>query len=178
MIGLRQDEVVLSLSEPEYWNEAFKEEKQKLEVLLQGQYIAIEHVGSTAISGIMAKPIIDIAIGIKDFENIDIIKDLMIKGGYEYRSSNSSDERVLFIKVIDSKRTHHLHIEQYLGESWSNHVNFRDSLLHNTNLREEYMKLKIILAQKYPNDRKKYTSEKAEFIQLVLSSDISKSDKG
>jgi len=170
LIGLKKDTVALVLIEEKDWKKTFDKEKVKLCMLLENKFIAIEHIGSTAIPGILAKPIVDIAIGIKDMKDANSIKSILEIGGYEYRPDNGNEGRLLFIKVEQDKRTHHLHVEEYCKESWNNHINFRDCLLKSSDLRYKYMELKILLAEKYPIDRKQYTDEKAEFIQKVLSS--------
>lgn len=169
MLGLKKDTVSLCLIEEGYWKAVFEEEKAKLAILLHGISLDIEHVGSTAIPGIIAKPIVDIAIGVRDIKDIASISSLLKKGGYEYRPDNGNDGRLLFIKGEQDIRTHHLHVEEYGLECWNNHIYFRDCLLSSPDLRSEYMKLKILLAEKYPSDRKQYTDQKAEFIRKVLS---------
>lgn len=166
--GLNENEVSLILIDEEYWKLRFVEEKEKIEKLLFGNFIAIEHVGSTSIPGIMAKPIVDIAIGIENMKSADFIKHLLEDGGYEYRPNHGDEYRLLFIKAEEGKRTYHIHVELFNGKAWENHVKFRDCLLCSPELRYEYTNLKLHLAKKYSKDRSRYTAEKATFIQNVL----------
>lgn len=165
------NEVALTVIEGEYWNRRFEEEKNLLMKILSGNYVAIEHVGSTAIPGIVAKPIIDIAIGIKSLDDAERIKILLEKAGYEHRANHGDEYRLLFIRSIDGRRICHIHLEEINGRGWNNHIKFRDYLLRSSRLRQEYMDLKLELAKKYPMDRARYTSEKADFIQAVLKSE-------
>lgn len=135
--------------------------------ILMGFYISIKHVGSTSVPGLLAKPIIDIAVGINNFENIDKII-LIMKKEYIYLEDHGETYRKIFIKKNGNLITHHIHIEEYGKQNWINHVVFRDRLLESEDLRNEYMNLKKSLLVKYKDDREKYTSGKAEFIQKVI----------
>lgn len=168
MLGLHKECVSLQLVSHEEYEQAYQEEYEKLACILKGYYVVIEHVGSTAIPGIMAKPIIDIAVGIKDIADFDSITFILQSHGFVYLVNNGDSTRRVFVKTNNDVRTHHIHIEEYGKESWTNHVLFKEKLLLSERLRKEYEDLKVQLSIKYVNDRKKYTSEKAEFIQRVL----------
>ena len=125
-------------------------------------------MGSTAIPELLAKPIIDIAVGIYDFMNIDRITSILEDNGYIYLANRGDITRRIFIKTVGDIRTHHIHIEEFGKQNWLNHILFRDKLLASKDLRNEYMALKIQLSTKYAQDREKYTLGKADFIQKVL----------
>lgn len=148
-------------------DDLFQIEKMKLMDILKGLYISIEHVGSTSVPGLLAKPIIDIAVGVENFENIDKIITIM-KKEYIYLEDYGETYRKIFIKKNGDFITHHIHIEEYGKQNWVNHVFFRDRLLESEDLRNEYMNLKKSLLVKYKDDREKYTYGKAEFIQRVI----------
>lgn len=150
-----------------FWKEIFEDEKAILSKIFMRRYIVIEHVGSTSIPNIVAKPIIDIAVGLKSLNNSAEIIKTMEDHGYIYYPEH--EDRLLFIKENQMVRTHHIHVEEYGKQSWNNHIYFRNSLLENNNLQKEYMELKKSLAAKYQNDREQYTAHKAEFIQRVIS---------
>lgn len=169
MIGLQKKQVRLYVLNENEIKESYEVERAKIKKILSSfNVIAIEHVGSTAIPGIPSKPIIDIAVGISNFNYIEEITLALVNGGYIYLSNRGESTRRIFVKSNENIRTHHIHVEEYGKNNWTNHVVFRNKLLESSKLRDEYSALKIDLAKKYPNDRDKYTLEKATFIQKVL----------
>ena len=167
MLGVKKQKVYLESVNITEYGQLFASEKEVLMELLAGYYIAIEHVGSTSVPKLIAKPIIDIAVGIKNFDNIDKIISIM-KKKYVYLSERGEEKRKIFIKYDGDYITHHIHIEEYGKQSWINHVEFRNKLLESEELRDEYVRLKKSLIDQYKDDRDKYTAGKASFIQKVL----------
>lgn len=167
IIGVQRQKVKLENISKSIYDSQFAIEKERLMKLLMGFYIAIEHIGSTSIPGLLAKPIVDIAVGIKDFNSIeDII--LLLEKEYLYLPDHGETRRRIFIKKDGNLITHHIHIEEFGKQNWINHIVFRNKLLESEELREEYVALKKTLMAKYKDDRAKYTSAKAEFIQKVI----------
>lgn len=167
MIGLKRTNVTIE-NYSLHWPEIYKVEEKLLLTFLKDYIICIEPVGSTSVPGLKSKPIIDIAIGVRDFVNIKKVKDLLISKGYEFRPFNGSEERYFFVKGPWIRRTHHLHIEIYGGPAWNDHIDFRNCLIESPSLCRGYEELKVRLARCYPDDRDAYTGEKADFIQLTL----------
>jgi len=164
MIGLKRGTVKLLPHNPK-WTEAFEKEKEVLSKALNGLVVDIQHIGSTSIPGIPAKPIIDISIGIKTMKNskdfIKIFEDI----GYEYRPDFGGPTiQLLFVKGPEEKRTHYIHLMKYNGSIWINDLAFRDYLRKNKDRAEQYANLKKKLAANFANDRTKYTASKANFI--------------
>lgn len=169
MIGLQKEHVNLCLLNENESKKSYEIEHDKIKNLLSPfNVVAIEHVGSTAIPGLPAKPIIDIAVGLNNFDYIEDITLALVNGGYIYLSKRGESTRRIFVKTNGDIRTHHIHVEEYGKSNWINHIFFRNKLLESSKLRDEYAALKIDLAEKYPNDRDRYTLEKADFIQKVL----------
>lgn len=164
MIGLEQNIVVLCDEKYDYWNKLFLDEKFRLESALKGYSYQIEHVGSTSVLGLIAKPIIDIAVGLKKEYMKEETIEMLKAYGYEYQSEHGDIGRLLFIKVEGKKCTHHIHVEKYGSIYWNNHILFRNCLRKDANVRENYAKLKRNIAQLYPYERQKYTAAKASFI--------------
>ncbi|MFA5127220.1 MAG: GrpB family protein [Patescibacteria group bacterium] len=167
MIGLKRGIVKLVPHQKE-WANLFEQERKSLNKIL-GNDIKIEHVGSTAIPGIMAKPIIDIAVGYTDDSQKENIFDLIKSVGYEDMGEKGKIEYRFFAKGPDHNRTHYIHAVKYNSEGWNEMVLFRDFLLKDKEAREDYNKLKKALAEKYSNVREKYTEGKAEFINNILN---------
>lgn len=132
----------------------------------------IQHVGSTAIAGLSAKPILDIQIAVPSLENIKLIAvPILQKLGYEYWANNPDLNRMFFVKGMPpygKQRTHHAHIFEQNSDHWRNKLLFRDYLRLHPDVAKEYEQLKIKLAQEHLYDREKYTDEKLDFVNRVL----------
>ncbi len=167
MIGLSQDVVKLVPYHAE-WKDLYKEEEILLKGTLGSLILAIEHIGSTAVPGMQAKPIIDIAIGLTDLKLLAKIQPLISSLGYEEKIQHSTATRKLFTKGPEHHRTHHIHFVLYQSEEWNNFIYFREALTNNNALKEAYIALKTDLAAIYADNRPKYTEAKDKFIQTAL----------
>lgn len=166
-MGLRVGEVKLEKWSPK-WRDDFEVEKQRLLNIFGSLALDIQHIGSTSIDQLDAKPIIDIAVGLKnlsDFEKVWQAFDQLPQ--YSIKTNNEPSE-ILLRKGAEDNRTHFIHIMEQGGQRMKDSLKFRDILRHNPLLRDEYRDLKYLLAAKYPNDRKAYTSHKSGFIKRVL----------
>lgn len=150
------------------WSKQFVEEKVKLKEILADNVISIEHIGSTSVVGLAAKPIIDIAIGVNDLDVVDKFIDPLKQIGYEFVYHREFPKRRFFRKGQWRAGTHHLHIYQFGGEEWNNQILFREYLIKNPDVFMKYNQLKLDLARNYRFDRVAYTENKAPFIQKVL----------
>ena len=147
-----------------YWKDWFNDERKRLEsILLQNQNIRINHIGSTAVETIWAKPIIDILVEIPRESNMAAIKELLICNGYT--CMNKSDERMSFNKGYTengfAEKVYHLHL-RYEGDN--DELYFRDYLINRPDVAKEYEKLKLDLWKKYEHNRDEYTNAKTEFV--------------
>lgn len=167
MVGLYENQVFIE--NYNNWDELFQCEKKMLKCILHDVECVIEHVGSTAVYGLKAKPIIDIAVGLIDYKDMGIVQNKLIKFGYEFRENHGGLNRKVFIKITQNFRTHHIHVEKFDGLEWHNHVDFKNILISDAEVRNQYEKLKLRLANLYPNNREAYTLGKAKFIQNILS---------
>lgn len=168
ILGLKRHTVWLA-EHNENWASIFEKRKDELELVLGNLVVDIQHIGSTSIKGIPAKPILDIAIGI---ENQSVIKECIIKlqrNDYVYRGDSGKEGGHLFVKhSMPNVRTEHIHFVEINDVQWDNYLKFRDYLNGHPNVAKEYGALKEKLAQKYPNDRRGYTAAKKDFIWKVL----------
>lgn len=170
MIGLKRGTVKLIPYNPQY-KDLFEEEKARLLKGLSSLVIDIQHIGSTSVPGIVSKPIIDIEAGIKDIGDLRKVEDiakLLENLGFVWRRQNSHPNHHLFAKGPDDNRTHYLHLVEFEGEIWNNDLLFRNTLIKNPELAQEYEKLKIKLAERFPEDREKYTKGKKDFFNKVI----------
>lgn len=168
MIGLKRGEVFLSPHDSQ-WKTIAENTIRLLHGLLGQIAVDIQHVGSTAIPNIHAKPIVDIAVGVAEMEDILPYKSVLSANGIVYHREAVKGQ-MLFL-IGDSDRgivTHHVHIVRYGSEAWQNYVNFRDYLRTFPQKAQEYDGLKMRLASLYANDRKSYTAGKEKLIQTLL----------
>ena len=165
-IGLLRGKVVLEEHQEE-WEIVAKETISVLNILLKDIAIGIEHIGSTSIKGIYAKPIIDIVIGVKRFEDILAKNDILEKSGFYFRGQDHPDQ-YLYICGEDDFITHHIHVTIYDSKTWNDYINMRDYLIAHKEDAERYSSLKMALSEKYKDDRKTYTAKKSEMINEIL----------
>ncbi|MDR4170056.1 hypothetical protein CN507_25430 [Bacillus cereus] len=151
----------------QYWHTEFLNEKNKIVPLLHEEIIAIEHIGSTAVEGLGAKPLIDMMIGVTNLQITENWREDLEEIGYEYVPKKTPNWR-FFRKGTWRAGTHHLHVYIYNSEEWKNNLLFRDFLKNHDWAREEYRVLKEMLAASYPFDRVSYTNAKAPFICNIL----------
>ena len=127
----------------------------------------IEHVGSTAVPGLAAKPVIDIMAPVKELESSRAALKALEGHGYCYAPYRSDSEHWL-CKPGPEVRTHHLHLVPLDSRLWIETLAFRDLLVSDASLAGEYSALKRRLAAAHPTDRERYTEEKGPFIANAL----------
>lgn len=169
MLGLKRGTVKLTKAHSE-WERLYELEKHLLQDTLGDKIVAIEHVGSTAIPGVPAKPIIDIRLASASVDDAYIEKNFVQKLtalGYHYM--HKYPDRHFFAKGPESCRTHHVSIvKSGDANEWNNTILFRDYLRTHDDARDEYAKLKTLLAEKFADDRASYTKAKEDFIKRVI----------
>jgi GrpB-like predicted nucleotidyltransferase (UPF0157 family) len=168
VIGLKRGTVALK-AHSRLWAKLFEQEKKRLRRVLGKTALDIQDVGSTAVPGLVAKPIIDIAVGLNSLKNGRELAKIMEKGGYVYRPKwGRLDQHILFARGDEKSRTHYIHLVKYNGAIWKHELQFRNYLRSHSTCAKRYGELKTKLANKYPNDRRFYTVQKGEFIADTL----------
>ena len=155
------------------WPQMAELEIAKLREFIPDQHlIDIQHVGSTAIPGMLAKPIIDIQIVVDSLLNIKkIAVEALENIGYVYWREDPDPEKMFFVKGMPpfgDKRTHHVHIIEPHSKRGQHRIIFRDYLIAHPEAAQEYGQLKIKLSQQYTYDREQYTDAKTQFINEIL----------
>ena len=134
---------------------------------------SVEHIGSTAVPGLAAKPIIDIMPGLETFDDGFACVSPLEVLGYEYRGENGIPGRHYFDHFDKSgaqaSGIQHVHMLVVGSESWTRHVLFRDYLRTNSDEARRYARLKRSLAERYTQDREAYTEGKTAFIERALA---------
>ncbi|HEX8552087.1 MAG TPA: GrpB family protein [Abditibacteriaceae bacterium] len=150
------------------WPQMLAEEKARLESVIPYS-INIEHIGSTAVPGLAAKPVIDIMLGLTDFAQADSLVRPIESLGYEYVSQFEDEMpyRRFFRKENCGVRTHHIHAVSVGSEFWIRHLRFRDYLRNRPDVAAEYACLKRSLAQQEWADMNEYAGAKTDFIQRI-----------
>jgi GrpB-like predicted nucleotidyltransferase (UPF0157 family) len=151
----------------ETWPGLFEEERQELLGAI-APWLAgpIEHIGSTAIPGLAAKPVIDIMAGVASLEASRPALPVLAGLGYCYFPYRPDSEH-WFCKPSPYFRTHHLHLVPFGSAQWMGAVAFRDYVRAHPGIAAEYATLKARLAIEYRNDREAYTQAKSPFITRV-----------
>lgn len=165
-IGLKQGVVELQSYNVE-WEKDFGKEKSALKKMLGDVALDIQHMGSTAIYGMIAKPIIDINVAIKHLGIIDDLIKPLEKLGYKYYGGEPGKR--LFLKGSENNITHHLFIIELNSDFWRNDLLFRDYLRKNKDVAQQYANLKQGLVEKFYNNRISYAEGKSNFIEMVLN---------
>ncbi len=125
MLGLPKGTVKLE-AHSERWQQCFVEEAARIRAAIGEVVASIEHIGSTSVRGIAAKPIIDIAVGVQKIADGKSCVRPLENIGYEYRGEHGIAGRFYFVK--GEPRTHHLHLVEIGSDFWRSHLLFRDYL--------------------------------------------------
>lgn len=173
MIGLKRGTVSLFPHEEEWEKEAART-VEKLKNILGDTAADIQHIGSTAVRSICAKPIIDIAVGVYSFEDVMLYESELRNAGFFYRSSSIADQLLFaagsFYEGTGDEQTHFIHVVKFGGRAWTDYINFRNYLNENIAAAREYEALKLRLAAEAPVDsgRERYLAGKHDFIVNTL----------
>ncbi|NPV07756.1 MAG: GrpB family protein [Anaerolineae bacterium] len=150
------------------WPAMFERERARIQEALAGRGAVVEHVGSTAVPGLGAKPIIDILIGVANLQEADGCVPCLVALGYTYFPEHEAeipDRRYLDRQGEDG--SYHVHMVEIGGDFWERHLLFRDYLRAHPEVAAEYDRLKRDLAQRYGTDREGYTNAKTDFVRAI-----------
>ena len=162
----------------EKWPKAFKIIESVLSNKLNGLALRIEHVGSTAIPNLVAKPIIDIDVVIESMEDLPEVIKKLDELGYVHEGDLGIKNREAFARKEiyvpyssegDVKHEHHLYVCNRESDELKRHIMFRDILRKYPLLVSEYTNLKIQLSSEFKNNRKAYTEGKTEFVMRIMN---------
>lgn len=165
------DEIELVPANPD-WPRRFAEEAARLRAIIPADLlIDLEHIGSTAVPGLAAKPVIDIQATVTDLEaaRTRLIEPLEA-AGYAWWDDNPDTDRLFFVKGLPPSaphRTHHLHVMEP-GPGAIRHIAFREYLRDHPAEAARYAALKRDLARRYRDDREAYTAAKGAFVEQIL----------
>lgn len=158
--------VILTPHDPS-WREQYETEAARLTAVFQPILVSIHHIGSTAIPGIKAKPIIDMMIVVRKITAVNQLIEPMATLGYISKGENGIPGRHYFRRGSDDKHTHHLHVYPTNHPEIARHLNFRDYLRQHRAAATAYSLLKERLAEQYVTEPAIYTESKTAFIQNI-----------
>lgn len=150
------------------WPAMFKCQATDLRAAIGPVALRIDHIGSTAIPGLAAKPIIDVQISVADFEPLDAYRFPLESLGYVFRADNAERTKRYFREPPGQRRTH-IHVRRAGSFSEQFALLFRDYLRTHPDIVADYARLKERLAREYHEDRYGYTDAKGPFIWAAIA---------
>jgi GrpB-like predicted nucleotidyltransferase (UPF0157 family) len=154
------------------WVTLYREERARILAVIGHLQVAVEHIGSTAVVGLGAKPVIDIMVGVDCLSDAQLCMEPLKSLGYRYHPEIEATmpDRRFFGKGEPPKEQHyHVHMVEKGSEFWRVHLAFRDYLRSHPETSRQYCKLKKKLASEYGSDREGYTEAKTEFIESIVA---------
>ncbi|MGG4108874.1 GrpB family protein [Paenibacillus lautus] len=165
MLGLPKGEVFL-IPWTNEWVKEFKNESEKITYELGELVLTVHHIGSTAVKSLSAKPVIDIAIELKDFQHGKHCVQGLERLGYRYKGTDILPERHYFSK--GEPRTHQIHMFQTGNIYLKKQLAFRDYLLNDIEALNKYQTLKESLSRTHQTDKIAYSHAKTDFINTIM----------
>lgn len=152
------------------WPLRYEDARREIMDAIGSFILRIEHIGSTAVPGLAAKPVIDILVGVRSLQEAAAFLPPLYPLGFAYLPEHEDvfPERRYLHRVVGGAHTHHLHIVEPQSEFFRVQLLFRDYLRAHPDDALRYAALKYQLAQQYRLDREAYTEAKAGFIQNIL----------
>lgn len=162
------------------WPASFSGVREELLAAFAPFEVVVEHIGSTSVPGLLAKPVLDVLLGASSLSDINSKIKTLERFGYAYVAKYERDlpMRRYFVQSKSDSLRVHLHAVEFGSQFWKEHLAFRDALRADLVLVSQYAALKLRLAAEFANDVSAYTAAKAPFIQTVLSVASSESDGG
>jgi GrpB-like predicted nucleotidyltransferase (UPF0157 family) len=149
------------------WPRLFDELRKVIAPAAGDHAIAIEHVGSTSVPGLAAKPTIDIAVGVHSMDSSRAMTPALLAAGFAKGRDNFPDWRYFDRDHDATEPGVHVHVVPFGGERWNRYLLFRDYLRANPDMAERYANLKRALAEEFGRDRLGYVEAKSDFVEMV-----------
>jgi GrpB-like predicted nucleotidyltransferase (UPF0157 family) len=163
----------------EQWAVDFEREAAAVRAILGWELITVHHVGSTAIPGIAAKPIIDLLPVVRSLAAVDAAAAAFADRGYLFRGEHGIPERRYVVAVApDGGHRAHIHIYPEGHPQIERHLAFRDHLRRDRSAARAYESLKLELKERFEHDRAAYQDGKAEFCQRIIAVELARSGRG
>ena len=168
-LGLDHDSLLL-VRTTAAWVDAGARLRREVADRLAGFAAGVEQVGSSSVKGLLAKPIVDLAIGATTDQELTPVRKRMESAGWIYRGdAGAQGGHVFALESAPSHRVAHAHVVEHLGEQWRNYVRLRDLLRGSPEARQRYEDTKLRLINEVGDDRAVYTEGKTEIIASLLA---------
>lgn len=164
-LGLESGVVRLAAYDPR-WPDLFRAEAERIHSGIAPLSLTLEHIGSTSVPDLIAKPVLDILAGYEDTALLPEYIRRVSDTGYLHRGERGIPGREFFRR--GDPRSYHLHLVLLGGTFWREHLAFRNALRSDAHLRNAYANLKTRLAESFPRDRESYIEGKTEFVLRAL----------
>ncbi|MDG5471230.1 GrpB family protein [Jeotgalibacillus sp. ET6] len=169
-LGLKRNEVKLEDYTPE-WKDEFTRIKKEVVQTTEIEENRIEHIGSTAIKGMVAKPILDMIVGVNDIQNVGdkLFSDLKQTGFLRLKVERPNE--IVLAKFSDEtyeEKTHYIHLVEFQEELWNNLLFFRDYLNSNELARKHYLEIKLDYLKTASTGIEEYTDRKEAFVKEIF----------
>jgi GrpB-like predicted nucleotidyltransferase (UPF0157 family) len=149
------------------WADVFEKEHAHILNACGERIVKVEHIGSTSVPGLAAKPIIDIAVGLVRLRDAKNLIESLASIGYRFYRINRYE--IFFAKGPDACRTHYIHAVRYKGAKWQTDILIRNYLRTHPKDVARYSTLKRQLARQYADDRYTYTAKKDAYIKSIIA---------
>ena len=167
-LGLDYNSLLLDRTTTE-WVDAGARLRREVADRLVGFAAGVEQIGSSSVNGLLAKPIVDLAIGLTMDQEFAPVRERLESAGWIYRGDAGGQGGHVF--VLESARWHrvaHAHVVEHLGEQWRNYLRLRDLLRRSPGARQRYEDTKLRLINEVGDDRTVYTEGKTEIVASLL----------
>lgn len=149
------------------WEKKFETEKTAIQRALGAVVLEVHHIGSTAVSGLAAKPIIDILVAVESLDDRAEFERGLSALGYVNTPHDDDANRLCYMRGVPS--AYHVHVVGLNSWTYWRHIIFRDILISSPDVRSDYERLKMELAARYRGNREAYTDGKSEFIERTVA---------
>ncbi len=144
--------------------------RDAVEAAIGSEVSGVEQIGSSSVSGLLAKPIVDLAIGIVSTGRIGTIRTLLEAADWIYRGdAGDSGGHVFVLETQPWHRVAHVHVVDFRGDQWHNYLRFRDLLRRSPQAQARYGDAKMKLAETHHHDRRAYTDGKTRIVHELLA---------
>jgi GrpB-like predicted nucleotidyltransferase (UPF0157 family) len=164
---MKNEDLILIQDYDPAWPAAFSKLAARVTAALGRLAFAVEHIGSTAVTGLAAKPVIDLDVVLSSPDDLPEAIGLLARVGYVHEGDLGIAGREAFLSPSGEPR-HHLYVLAAGAHELRRHVAFRDALRADSDLRDQYSALKRSLAKACGNDRSSYTQAKSAFIASIV----------
>ena len=160
------------------WPRLFAQEECAIRAALGHLVLDVQHIGSTAVPGLLAKPILDIGVAVRHSADVGPCVAPLAALGYQFLGDRRCAGDWFFAKGSDDLCTHYVHMVEHTSSAWANYLAFRDALATDERVRTEYASLKLRLAVESGGSRDAYATGKDQFVRGVAARRLGAAQEG